>query len=266
MAADRLIWRTFMHTAAQLTDDLRSLGIRPGDTVLMHSSYKSLGGIEGGAKGFFEAFLSLLGPEGTLVLPALSYGDVSAEQPVFDALNTPSCIGYLPEYFRTQVSGVIRSLHPTHSCCMVGKNAASLAEGHELDETPVGPRSPFAKLPKIGGKILMLGCCPDHNTSMHGVEETAEPPYLLDRTCRVPYVLKDANGKEHHQSALRHNFVLNGHYHEQRYSRILPLLSEAEVSYGKILAADCVLMSAEAVWKKGHEKLLEDPFYFVEVP
>lgn len=253
-----------MHTSRQLIADLARLGIVSGDIILMHSSYKSLGGIEGGAEGFFKAFLDLLGPEGTLVLPALSYRDVSREQPVFDVLNTPSCIGYLPEFFRTQVPGVIRSLHPTHSCCMTGRYAEFLSEGHELDDTPVGPHSPFAKLPKLGGKILMLGCNPDHNTSMHGVEETAEPPYLLDRSERIPYVLKDAEGREHRQSALRHNFVLNGHYHEQRYSRILPLLSNDEASYGKVLDADCVLMDASAVWTKGHEQLLHDPFYFVE--
>lgn len=255
-----------MYTIQQLASDLSSLGVRPGDTILMHSSYKSLGRLDGGAKEFFETFLHLLGPEGTLALPALSYGDVSKDRPVFDALHTPSCVGYLPEYFRTQVPGVVRSLHPTHSCSAAGKHAAFLTEGHENDETPVGPNSPFAKLPKLGGKILMLGCSPDHNTSMHGVEETAEPPYLLNREERVQFTLKDAQGVEHVRSMMCHNFVLNGHYCEQRYSRILPLLSDCEVSYGKVLDADCVLMDASAVWQKGREMLLKEPFYFVEGP
>lgn len=257
-----------MYTRKQLIASLARLGVQPGDTILMHSSYKSLGGIEGGAAAFFEAFLELLGPEGTLVLPALSFDSVSKKQPVFDALLTPVCpgIGYLNEYFRTQVPNVIRSLHPTHSCCMTGKHAAFLAAGHENDDTPVGRNSPFSKLPKIGGKILMLGCSPDHNTSMHGVEETAEPPYLLKREERVRFVLKDAQGNEHIQSALCHNFVLNGHYCEQRYSRILPLLNGNEIVRGKVLESDCVLMDASAVWQKGREKLLEDPFYFVERP
>ena len=62
-----------MHTTQQLKQDLAALGVCPGDAVLMHSSYKSLGGIEGGAAGFFAAFLELLGAQGTLALPALSY-------------------------------------------------------------------------------------------------------------------------------------------------------------------------------------------------
>lgn len=253
-----------MHSRARLEADLRALGVRSGDTVLMHSSYKSLGGVEGGAAGFFEAFLSLLGPEGTLVLPSLSYEYVTREQPVFDVRETPSCVGYLTEFFRTQVPGVVRSLHATHSCCAIGRQAQALTGTHLLDDTPVGPNSPFAKLPEMDGWILMLGCHPDHNTSMHGVEQTAEPPYLLDRTARVRYVLRDAQGVAHEQWALRHNFVLDGWYYEQRYSRILSLLSDSEVRRGRVLSADCVMMRADAVWEKGRRMLLRDPFYFVD--
>lgn len=256
-----------MHTQVQLRADLSRLGIRPGDAVLMHSSWKSLGGVEGGAKGFFEAFLDLLGPEGTLILPALSYEFVSAQQPVFDEKHTPACIGFLPEYFRTQVPGVVRSLHPTHSCCMAGKNADFLAEGHESDDTPVGPNSPFAKLPRLDGWILMLGCSPDRNTSMHGVEETAEPPYLLDRSVRVRYIIRTADGREIERLSWAHDFAAGtGEHYEQRYSRIIDLLDGGDVRTGKVLDADCVLMRARAVWQKGREMLERDPFYFVDRP
>ena len=257
-----------MHTLNQLRADLSRLGVRAGDTVLMHASYKSLGGVDGGAQGLFETLLDLLTPEGTLILPALSYAFVSKEQPVFDVKSTPVCpgVGYLPEFFRTQSPGVIRSLHPTQSCCMVGRHAAFLAEGHELDDTPVGSHSPFAKLPGLNGWILMLGCSPDRNTSMHGVEETAEPPYLLDRTERVRYLLRTADGREIERRSWQHNFTRNGTHYEQRYSRILPLLSADELRRGKVLDAECVLMRAAAVWQKGREMLLKDPYYFVDLP
>lgn len=252
------------HSLEQFKQDLKALGVQPGDTLLMHSSYKSLGGIEGGAEGLFSALAALLGGEGTLILPALSYEGVTAAQPVFDRQNTPSCIGYLPEYFRTKVHGVIRSLHATHSCCLLGKRAQEMAAEHEMDLTPVGPHSPFAKLPQVGGKILMLGCHPDHNTSMHGVEETAVPPYLL-QDHPTAYVLRDGE-REIHQQAFRHNFVVKGQYCNQRYARILDLLDETEATYGKVLDGDCVLMSARAVWEKGHAKLMEDPWFFVDKP
>lgn len=249
----------------KLKQDLSALGIRTGDVVLMHSSYKSLGGVENGAQEFFATFLDLLGPEGTLIVPVLSYRTVNVAQPVFDRNNTPSCVGYLSEYFRTQVPGVVRSMHPTHSCCLYGKLAQQMAEGHELDDTPVGPHSPFARLPLFNGKILMLGCGTACNTSMHGVEETAQPPYLFSDNMRVDYILHDGD-RVIHQHAYRHFFGEGNvdHVYAQRYSRLIPLLTDEEAKQGKVLCADSYLLSAKAVWEKGHNKLLEDPCYFVE--
>ena len=78
------------HAKKQLRDDLLSLGIRPGDALLMHSSFKSLGGVEGGAAGFYDVLLNLLGGAGTMIVPTLSYRDVTRENPLFDARTTPS--------------------------------------------------------------------------------------------------------------------------------------------------------------------------------
>lgn len=254
-----------MHTETQLKHDLSALGIQPGDTIMMHSSYRSLGGIEGGAKGFFDAFLELLGTNGTLVLPAFSYESVTAEHPVFDRLNTPSCVGYLPEYFRTQVDGVVRSLHPTHSCCAIGRHAAFLCGEHHRDRTPVGPHSPLARLQTVNGKILILGSHPDRNTALHGVEETAEPEYLFDRKAPIVYTVVDSNGRAAQTTHLRHGFHFADRDYEQRYGRIIELLDENEIRIGKVLDADCFLMDAPAVWKKGHEALLKNPFHFVDL-
>ncbi len=253
-----------IHSFEQLKNDLGALGIRPGDTVLMHSSYRSLGGVERGAAGFFAAFMELLGPEGTLILPALSYESVTREHPQFHLKETPSCVGYLPEFFRTHIPGVIRSMHPTHSCCLLGKHAAELAKDHQLDDTPVGPHSPFAKLPRMGGKILMLGCGLDCNTSMHGVEETAVPPYLFSDDPRVDYLLYDDDGHELRQHARRHSFRIGDDYYEQHYARVVDLLLPEEASHGKVLNADAWLLCAASVWRKGAQKLAEEPFYFVE--
>lgn len=253
------------HSKEQLINDLRELGICAGDTVLMHSSYKSLGGIDGGAKAFFEAFTQLLGAKGTLILPSLSFRFVRRETPEFDYYETPSCSGYLTEYFRTSVEGVLRSMHPTHSCCALGKHAKEIVENHELDLTPVGENSPFTKLPKYDGKILFLGCGTAPNTSMHGVEETAEPPYCIDRENPIDYVLKKGDTVIK-QRAFRHNFNTKDGHVNQCYSRIVDLLDENEVKFGKVLDAECCIMDAKAVWEKGHNMLVKDPLYFVDYP
>ena len=126
------------HSKKQLRDDLRSLGVSPGDTLLMHSSYKSLGGTEEGAAGFYEVLLDLLGERGTLIIPTLSYRDVTREAPDFDVRATPSCVGYLTEFFRTGIPDARRSLHATHSCCVRGSAFAfpEAAGGGGKDPVP----------------------------------------------------------------------------------------------------------------------------------
>lgn len=255
-----------MYTKEQIKNDLYNLGVHSGDVILMHSSFKSLGEIDGGAKAFFEAFSELLGSDGTLILPSLSFATVTRDNPVFDIESTPSCVGYLAEYFRTSVTGVVRSLHATHSCCALGKYAVEITQGHEKDTTPVGENSPFTRLPRYNGKILMLGCGTRCNTSMHGVEEITEPPYCIDRENMIEYTLKDGD-KILKVKSYPHNFATeSGEHWIQRYDRITELLDSDKISFGRVLDAECCLMDAKDVWEKGNRMLAREPLYFVDYP
>ena len=254
------------HSSDKLRSDFIKIGIQPGDTILMHSSYKSLGGVEGGIQTFFKVLTELLGSEGTLVLPSLSFDSVTAENPLFNSDTTPGCVGYMSEYFRTTVGGVVRSAHATHSCCAWGKHAVEITSGHENDLTPVGENSPFTRLPNYNGKILMLGCGLRCNTSMHGVEEIEEPPYCIDRTTTVAYKLVH-NGNTTEQNSYRHNFHTDsGEHIVQRYDRMEELLTMEECKHSYILSAESYLIDARALWQKGVAKLREDPLYFVDYP
>ncbi len=243
--------------------DLAALGIKRSDTIMIHSSFRSLGKIDGGAKTLMSWFLEYIGDEGTLVFPAFSYDFVNRENPVFDLKATKSNIGYLPEYVRTEVAGIKRSFHPTHSCTAIGKCADWLIKDHHLDLTPVGKNSPIMKLADIGAKILFIGCPVSHATIMHGVEELVEPPYLFEKD-HIEYVLLDGEGKIFKQKARRHNFVLDGVNYIQRYDKLVDLLTEGEITHGKLLMADSYCLSAEAILRKGKEKLSQEPFFFVE--
>ena len=236
-----------------------------GDTVLIHSSYKSLGNIEGGAATFFDAVTSYLGEDGTLILPAFSYDTVTRTNPYFNLKETPSCIGYLPEFFRTNVAGVCRSLHATHSLCAKGKLARELTEDHETDITPVGENSPLRKMLAYGAKMLFIGCSTNHTTLMHGCEEIADPPYWLNREKTVLYSLDDGNGNNINVESYRHGFIVDGKHVSQCYSKIEELLCQSEIKKGKLLDADTTLMDANAVWSKGIAKMQKDPWYFVKI-
>ncbi|MDD4774444.1 MAG: AAC(3) family N-acetyltransferase [Eubacteriales bacterium] len=249
-------------TAARLRCDLEALGIQPGDSVLMHSSFRSLGGIEDGAEGFFRSFTDLLGSRGTLIVPTLTY-DSAFETLTFDLQNTPGCVGWLSEYFRTRVDGVLRSIHPTHSCAALGYSAAFMTADHERDDTPCGGNSPFRKLPLVGGKILMLGCTLSPCTSMHGVEEVASVPYVFDNRPPVNFRIIGKDGSESRMAVRRHGFGVHGC--AQRYDRINRVLFPPDLVSGKVLDADAWLIDAAALWRVCRLKMMDEPCFFVDV-
>jgi aminoglycoside 3-N-acetyltransferase len=161
--------------SCKIAAGFRDLGVVEGDTVLVHSAFKSLGPVPGGIEVLVQGLLLAVGPEGTLLIPALSWALRPPE--IFDLRRTPSNVGAIPEYFRSR-EGTTRSLHPTHSVCAVGRRTHELLGDHRLDCTPCGAHSPFHKILETSGKIVMLGCGLGANTAMHALEEYVEPPYL----------------------------------------------------------------------------------------
>lgn len=239
----------------KMAEDLKNLGIADGNTILMHSSLKSLGYVNGGAETVIDTLLAVLGEDGTLLIPALSFDTVRPNAPVFSYHDTPGCVGAISEYFRKR-PGVIRSMHPTHSVCGTGKHASEILGRHTESDTPVGKSSPFALLPEYGGKVLMLGCGLRPNTSMHGVEELTVPPYLF-RDEPVEYTLIDINGKAMKKTYRVHDF----RGVSQRYDRLAEVM---DILSGKVLEATAYLIDAQTMWKNGHKKLSENEMFFVD--
>ena len=235
---------------------LRALGLNRGDTILMHSSMKALG-TKKTPLDFIHDIIGVIGEEGTLLAPALSYESVTAEEPYFSALATEPCIGLIPKTF-FHMDGVVRSIHPTHSVCAYGKHAVDITSQHHLDETPVGPNSPFMKLLDYKGKILFIGevikCC----TFMHGIEEIAGAPYTMNKE-RTHYIIEDAKGTVTERDMYGHDFA----GWKQEYQRIKDLLQYPEIRSGKVGQADCFLLDASALLEKALAKFKEDPYYFV---
>jgi aminoglycoside 3-N-acetyltransferase len=244
-------------SAASLTDDLLALGVRPGGVLLVHSSLRSLGPLPDGAETAVQGLLETLGPQGSLLMPALSYASVGAGTPFFDARATLSCVGALPEYFRTR-PGTLRSVHPTHSVSGVGRLANDLLDEQIRSTTPCGPCSPFAKLPEVNGQILFLGCGLRPNTSMHAIEERVEPPYLYGEV--IEYQVTLADGSRQTMRVRSHNF--KGWV--QRYDRVSQVLAAPELRQGKVLQADCWLVEAAALWPAALGAYRQNPLYFVD--
>ena len=154
---------------SDIHDFLRKAGIRRTDTVLVHTSMRSLGGVEGGCDGLIDAFVSYL-DEGLFLVPTHTWGTVGRTESVYDVRTSVPCIGALPTVAAFRKDGV-RSLHPTHSVAAFGKDAADFIRGEETSSTPCPVGGLWARLYDRDAKILLLGVLMNRNTYIHAVDE-----------------------------------------------------------------------------------------------
>lgn len=162
---------------------LHQLGVKPGDVVLVHSSMRGLGYIDGGPNAVVDALLEAVGSDGTVLFPTLTGRATDGpEYPPAIELSSTRCaafVGIVPETARTRADA-IRSVHPTHSVVAIGANREEWTSGHQNGHSPCDEASPYFRLMEQGGKILLLGgVTHDSNTSLHCIEELAAVPYHL---------------------------------------------------------------------------------------
>lgn len=243
-----------MHNKKSIINDLTDLGVKQGDVILVHSSYKAIGDTSLSPDGIIECLLECIGDTGTLLMPALSH----KQQPenLHDNSLTPSNVGVIPESFRANFQ-TIRSLHPTHSVCGIGKLAIELLEEHSVDRTPCGGHSPFHKLLFIDAKILMLGCGLLTNTTMHAIEEIIGTPYLFGD--EQTYTLIDSLGNSEERIYRKHGF--DGW--EQRYDRIESYLQPHDYFVAKIGDAQSYLLNTKKLFLAATSALKKDHYTFV---
>lgn len=192
-------------TRERLAADLRVLGVRPGQTLLVHASLSSIGWVDGGAATVVAALRDALGPDGTLVAgagtsensvtsrahQAVTDGLTPAQvkgfrgrMPAFDRAATPTSVGAVAEALRT-TPGAVRSAHPQASFAAIGRRAARLMDGHQPN-CHFGESSPLAKLYEQDASVLLLGVGFNTCTAFHLAEYryTAHPP-LQTYSCVV---------------------------------------------------------------------------------
>lgn len=159
--------------------------LRLGESpVIVHSSLKSFGEVEGGAATVVNAlarvFQSILVPTftyKTMLIPqsgpefnAMTYGS-GADQNRMAEFFSPGMpadplMGVIPENFRKHPRAE-RSHHPIQS--FAGMNAAGFLKTQRIDD----PLGPIGALEKQGGWVLLLGVDHTANTSIHFAEKLA---------------------------------------------------------------------------------------------
>jgi aminoglycoside 3-N-acetyltransferase len=170
---------------------MQQMGLRPTDTVLVHTSLRAVGPVEGGADGLIDAFHTYLS-EGLFLIPTHTWANVNAGNPLYDVSASEPCIGTLPRIAAFRQDG-FRSLHPTHSIWGIGADARSFLEGEENAGSPGAVGFAWDRLADRGAKILLLGVAHNRNTFIHSIDERAKLPDRLGDN-GIPVTIIDHEG------------------------------------------------------------------------
>lgn len=211
-----------MHTLESLTADLGTLNVPSGATVLVHSSYKSLGQVAGGPATIVASLSNFFAP-GLLVMPTHTWAVVNEEAPIFDVVHTPSNVGVIGETFR-KLPGVIRTLHPTHSLAAKGTGAQEFARGEEHSRTPTPLAGCYGKIYRRDSYVMFLGCPLTKNTLIHSAEEWANAAV---RTSDQPrrFKIRTASGTLLDAPSYRHVTPLGGGISANYDKLLAPMLA-----------------------------------------
>jgi len=164
-------------TAGDIERAFREVGVGLSDTVLIHSSMKSFGQVEGGPLTVIAAAKAVVQDSGTVVFPTLVQQDFANAYRNWDIEKSPSDVGLITETFRLQ-PGSIRSDQATHSVTAWGSKAAALTGEHSA----YGPRmgvfgdycfsysSPWQKMYLGEARIVFIGIDMLYNTFKHFAE------------------------------------------------------------------------------------------------
>jgi aminoglycoside 3-N-acetyltransferase len=192
-----------MISRKELTADLRALGVRAGDVIMLHVSVRAVGDVAGGPDEIHLAIKDAITEEGTLLMYAgcpryvdeVGRGNLTASEeaelfdklPPFDALTARSARdhGVLVEFLRTFPGSRVNQ----HVARFVawGRHCNHLFSTQPWHYA-FGYGSALDRFVGLDGKILLLGCDHDNVTFLHYVEHIADIPGKRIARFKVPIV------------------------------------------------------------------------------
>lgn len=205
------------YSRADIAADLDKLPIPDGAVVLVHSSLKAIGYVDGGPQAVVDALINSIVErrKGTLLFPTFSIRGTMHEtvrvaaqtgELAFDVANTASNLGAVPEAFR-QREGVLRSIHPTHSFAALGPAAEQLVSTHHTCGSSFGQGSPMAEMLTTESWLLGLGTNLGNVTMYHCIEEIEDdfPLYVYTPDSPLKVSCRDYKGNLHEMNISAHD-------------------------------------------------------------
>lgn len=194
-----------------LASAFSTLGLKLGDSVMVHSGISNLGKVAGGPKSVFDLIQDTIGPTGNVLYPVFPFGGLMynylRSNPSFDVIGSPSKMGAVTEYALKISANGHRSIHPTHSILAFGNDAADFVKDHHNCQMPFADLSPYSHLVNVSGKILLIGVGLNSTTSFHRTEDRLGGKFPVKVYADQEFLINCAgnDGREYQVRTLAHD-------------------------------------------------------------
>ncbi|MDO5317580.1 MAG: AAC(3) family N-acetyltransferase [bacterium] len=247
---------------------LESVGVKKGDTLLVHSSLSACGHIVGGAQTIITALIDTVGPDGNFFVPTFQRSEcyLNGINKRWD--HRPSdrndrsseairWVGTLPLEFLRLYPEAPRGVHLSHSWAGWGPRAADVLARQVEDEPPFSDNSCPMVVKEMGGKILLFGSPVGHTSFVHCFETHFNlpglgPSYydtrLADGTITWKFVPKGLPGPREFYSKDE-----NARFFREAVARGLEI-RRTPLGVGRLALMDC-----RQFWEIGSALVTEDP-------
>ena len=247
---------------------LESVGVKKGDTLLVHSSLSACGHIVGGAQTILTALIDAVGPDGNFFVPTFQRSEcyLNGINKRWD--HRPSdrndrsseairWVGTLPLEFLRLYPEAPRGVHLSHSWAGWGPRAADVLARQVEDEPPFSDNSCPMVVKEMGGKILLFGSPVGHTSFVHCFETHFNlpglgPSYydvrLADGSITWKFVPKGLPGPREFYSRDE-----NARFFREAVARGLEI-RRTSLGVGRLALMDC-----RQFWEIGSALVTEDP-------
>jgi len=246
-------------TQKDIEKALAEVGLKKGDTIMVHSDIGSFGKLAAFDKNFLlqslvNSLKKIVGKNGTIIMPTFTYS-FNKNEP-YDIKNTKSTVGTLTEYFRKQ-KDVSRTVHPTHSAAIWGKHRKYLLD---IGKGTFDKSSIFGKLHKVNGKFVSLGV-PLHMscTFIHYIEHMHKVPYRYMKKIRGKITRDGRKYEDEISFDNRYAIFFSSFLKFEKYLIKKNLLKEVKVGKSTIS-----MIESDILFKEGCRLLDQDIYFFIK--
>lgn len=212
-----------IYTKEDILFQLNQLNIPRGKVVLMHTSLRLIGNIEGGPKALLDILIEYFTKDGGLFcVPTHTWNNMENEI-TLDMNDSHTCIGAFSDIAAADPRG-LRSQNPTHSMVVFGDRARAFEfiKDDESVMSPVAPEGCYGKLYRDGGYVLLVGVSHNKNTYLHCTEEMLKVPNRLSaKLYDVKVKLKSGEVIKRKMQAVETDFTTDISYRYPKYEMAL---------------------------------------------